>query len=44
MKVRKKRSRRLTSSDFISHFSESHERGISLREEELKFKKKQAID
>ena len=44
MKVRKKGSRRLTSNDFISHFSESHERGISLRQEELKLKKKQEID
>ena len=45
MKVRKKGSRRLTSNDFISHFSESHERGISLYQEELKLKRnKRLID
>ena len=35
-----KRSRRSTSNDFISYFSEKHEREISLRQEELKLKKK----
>ena len=30
-----KRSRRSTSNDFISYFSEKHERKISLRQEEL---------
>ena len=39
-----KRSRRSTSNDFISYFSEKHEREISLRQEELKFKKKQELD
>ena len=35
-----KRSRRSTSNDFISYFSEKHEREISLGQEELKLKKK----
>ena len=39
-----KRSRRSTSNDFISYFSEKHEREISLRQEELKLKKKQELD
>ena len=39
-----KRSRRSTSNDFISYFSEKHERETSLRQEELKFKKKQELD
>ena len=38
-----KRSRRSTSNDFISHFSEKHEREISLRQEELKTKNKSLI-
>ena len=39
-----KRSRKSTSNDFISYFSEKHEREISLRQEELKLKKKQELD
>ena len=35
------RSRRSTSNDFISYFSQMHEREISLREEELKLKKQE---
>ena len=36
-----KRSRRSTSNDFISYFSEKHEREISLRQEERKLKKQE---
>ena len=36
-----KRSRRSTSNDFISYFSEKHEREISLRQEELELKKQE---
>ena len=35
------RSRKPTSKDFISYFSEKHEREISLRQEELKLKKQE---
>ena len=40
-KFAKKWSRRSTSNDFISYFSEKHEREISLRQEELKLKKQE---
>ena len=36
-----KRSRRSTSNDCISYFSEKHEREISLRQEELKLRKQE---
>ena len=36
-----KRSRRSTSNDYISYFSEKHEREISLRQEELKLRKQE---
>ena len=38
-----KRSRRSTSNDFISYFSEKHEREISLGQEELKLKKNKSL-